>query len=384
MGPAGASVGVCTLATKSFLGRARALALSLRDFHPECRLQVLLADRPDGVLPTSADEPFDLVPIDALENRDAVERMSFYYDAFEFCNGLRGELHAYMWEKTDHAAWLYLDSDVMVTGRLDAIFEELSRCSILLSPHCRSPVPLDAVDPHELNLIRNGTFNSGFLGMRRTPMAKQFLDWFRTRLHWYAFNGHDRELRALKERFVSGLFVDQVWLDLAPLYFDDVAFLEDRGANLAHWNLFERPLRRAEDGGILAAGAPVKFVHFSGWDASEPQRISHYAPMYEQGGGVDATTRELWTELSLRYRDLLGRARDDEARRYAYGYDRYHGGGRISAEDRLRYYHLCKEGNAPPGDPFRSPAALGGSPSARLARSLRRWLERAVGRDARR
>ena len=42
--------------------------------------------------------------------------------------------------------------------------------------------------------------------------------------------------------------------------------------NVAYWNAHERPLERAEDGTVLAAGIPLKFFHFSGYEIDEPWR----------------------------------------------------------------------------------------------------------------
>jgi hypothetical protein len=72
-----------------------------------------------------------------------------------------------------------------------------------------------------------------------------------------------------------GLFVDQKWVDLVPGLFAPVAVLTDPGLNVAYWNLAARPVRR--DGARwTAGGAPLRFVHYSGYDPAYPAEVSKH------------------------------------------------------------------------------------------------------------
>ena len=204
---------VCTIITKSYIPYARTLASTLGEHNPNSKLFVLLADRVDGYFEPSG-EPFHLIHLEYLPEQQVVEKMCFYYTPFELCCALRGMLHEYMFEQTSAQSWLFLDSDIMVFNSLDSVFEQLEQTSILLNPHCTTPVNRKYVEPHERDLLRSGLYNAGFLGLRRTNEARAFISWFKERLASYCFHDYDHYNGGIAGR---GFFVDQLWLNLVPL-----------------------------------------------------------------------------------------------------------------------------------------------------------------------
>ena len=177
---------VCTVITKSYLPYARTLASSLAEHNPDVDLYVLLADKVDGYFDPAL-EPFKFIYLEDLSDTQTVEQMCFYYTPFELCCALRGFIHEYMFEQTNAQKWLFLDSDIMIFNSLDVIFEQLENSSILLTPHRIVPLPIAHVG-YEINFLKNGLYNAGFLGLQRTNISQKFISWFKDRLKSFSFN----------------------------------------------------------------------------------------------------------------------------------------------------------------------------------------------------
>lgn len=325
---------ICTIITKSYLAYARALATSISRNNPDIPLYVLLADKVDRFFDSDL-EPFKLVLLEELPDQQVIERMCFYYTPFELCCALRGFLHQYMLEQTNAQSWLFLDSDIMVFSSLDVIFEQLLKVSILLTPHCRSPIEKEFIYPHETNIISGGLYNAGFLGLNRTEEAQKFIYWFKERLELYSLND-----------FCKRQFVDQMWLNLVPLYFKDVEFCSAPGANLGHWNLFERNLEKNDHGTITADGKPLLFIHFSGWNIDHLQNVSEHAPMYKN------KTPLLWVELGEAYRELLLDSEHIRTKAFPYAFDYFADGEVVTPTIRRVYYDDVLQGKELEDAPF--------------------------------
>jgi len=331
---------VCTIVTKNYLPLARTLASTLAEHNPNSTLFVLLADRVDGYFDPSV-EPFNLIRIEDLPDQELIDKMCFYYNAFELCNALRPFLHEYIMRHLPVESWLYLDSDIMICSSLAKIFQTLKSTSILLTPHRTTPINIKDVVPHELHLLRGGLYNSGFLGLRRTDETKAFISWFKERLILFSFND-----TCNPKFFWRGLFVDQLWLNLVPFYFKDVSWYLDPGANLGHWNLFERKLEKNDYGEITVNGQPLLFIHFSGWDISNTYNISKHAPMYE------GKIFPIWIELANKYREKLLFNGYEKLINLPYAFNHFQNLEPITSDMRHMYYEALNNGVAFEGSPF--------------------------------
>jgi len=329
---------VCTIITKSYLAYARTLAQTLAQYNSQIPLYVLFADETENYFRPDS-ELFHSIYLRDLSEPEIVEQMCFYYTPFELCCALRGHLHEYMYNRTHYDAWLFLDSDIAIYYSLDEIFTQLQTTSILLSPHSRSPFPPEFVTPHETNFLQCGIYNGGFLGLRKTDLSHQFIQWFKNRLARYSFNdvalGHPR-----------GLFVDQLWLNLVPLLFSDTSYISSPGANVGHWNLFDTSLTKDTAGKLTANEKPLLFVHFSGWDINNPEKISSYSLLDRE------RENSLWIELAQIYRQQLLDNGYRETSKYPYKFARFHNGDSISFAMRRLYYHHLEQNIAPQGSPF--------------------------------
>src|SRR5262249_25003094 len=137
---------------------------------------------------------------------------------------------------------------------------------ILLTPHLTAP----RSEP-ELDILRDGAYNLGFIAVRRD--ADAFLKWWQARV-----SEHGRVDRS------KGLVVDQRWIDLVPGMFPGVHIVRDPGYTLAYWNLDSWN------------GGPLYFFHFSGFDPANPKELSRYRDL-KASPNVLALAREYSNEL---------------------------------------------------------------------------------------
>jgi len=140
----------------------------------------------------------------------------------------------------------YLDADLFFFSHPAPIYEELGDQSILIVGH-RFPPHLS--EREQLN----GTYNVGFLSLRKNSIGLQCLEWWRERcLEW------------CYDRPEDGRFADQKYLDDWPVRFQQVVVLQHKGAGLAPWNVTNYTLNLTNDQ-MLVDSQPLVFYHFHGF-----------------------------------------------------------------------------------------------------------------------
>lgn len=323
---------ICTVITKSYLAHARALATSFLNVHPEGTCYVLLADRRDGYF-DPANEPFILIESEELPQYSFINAMAFYYTPFELCNALKPFLHDFLIQRTCLDRWIYLDADILVRNSLDSLFEQLNGTSILLNRHVATPSDSENAHPVETTVLKYGLFNGGVLGLRRSTMTREFVNWFSDRLRRFAFAD-------------GRYFVDQLWLNLVPTFFSETKVCDDPGVNLGFWNLHSRRLTKDASGMIRCNGEPLAFVHYAGWDIERPEVVTRYSPLYND------VIIPVWAELGNTYRNLLLDNGYRTVKHWPYTFDYFDNGEPITLEMRRYYYSLIENGLAPEGSPF--------------------------------
>ena len=178
----------------------------------------------------------------------------------------------------------------------------------MVTPHISGPIP-DELAPTDMDILRSGIYNLGFLALSRCEPVDRFLQWWAKRLREYCYNDAPH-----------GLFVDQRLADFIPSFLPGTRILNHPGYNLAYWNLHERPVTLGGTG-LLAAGEPVSFVHFSGVVPGNPSVFSKHQSRHS----VDSIGAPL-RELLESYLDAL--ARNGQARwsGIPYGFGRFSDG----------------------------------------------------------
>lgn len=161
----------------------------------------------------------------------------------------------------------YFDPDIMFFQSLHDWEERLESFDVILTPHALKPYPEEA-QPNDLDIMRAGTFNLGFIAIRNTENALNLCHWWQRKLF-------DQCVVQLEK----GLFVDQKWIDFVPSFFDKVYIERSPAYNVAYWNLHERSIEKREQV-WLSGGEKMVFFHFSGMPISDIECISKYQTTY--------------------------------------------------------------------------------------------------------
>lgn len=146
----------------------------------------------------------------------------------------------------------YLDPDIYVYSALDEVTGTANRSDVTLTPHQTTPQGVEwLAQATEMESMRFGVYNLGFLSVRATGEGKRVAQWWADRCYRHCTEDSDR-----------GLFTDQKFFDLAPALFDGVKILRHPGYNVATWNLRERDVTLG-DQGPLVNGLPLRFCHYT-------------------------------------------------------------------------------------------------------------------------
>jgi len=274
----------CTIIAKNYLPAARTLIRSIARSDPRLSWIVLVIEPLEGYIDPDK-QPFEILQLPDLQIPD-IQALCMRYTLTELATAVKPRLLKVLFERTGCDSLLYLDPDILVLNSLEPVYDRLGANSILLTPHITRPVA-DGATPSELTHLRCGLYNLGFLGVANTEAAHSMLDWWERHLFESCY---------FKPQ--EGVFVDQKWMDLAPLLFPGVEVVSDPGWNVAFWNLQERHIKLGPQ--LSANGAPLRFFHFSGYDARQPDLISKYQDRFEMRKiGAPAKLVSLYRALLL-------------------------------------------------------------------------------------
>lgn len=252
---------MCTIIAKNYLAHARVLTQSFRALHPEGRVFVLLVDTNNGYF-NPFTEPFELIQVTDL-GLPELSAMIARYDIRELCTAVKPAFLAYLLARFDLPHILYLDPDICCYGSLKGVVTQLETSRAVLTPHLLGPLDETGL-PNEFSILLAGTYNLGFIGLRRDVQVDRFLRWWQERLVHYAhLKPHEWQ------------HFDQKWVDFLPGFVDDVVISRHPGLNVAYWDLPHRFVeRRGEQ--YLVNGEPLIFFHFSGYDPRVPEVLSRH------------------------------------------------------------------------------------------------------------
>lgn len=292
----------CTIASNNYLAFARVLAASYEEHHPGAPVFVCVVDRPHPSI-DYAGLPFTCVFAEEL-GIPRFENFAFRYDVLELNTAVKPFFLAHLRDHHGLDRVLYFDPDILIHDTLTGIEAALERHTALLTPHVTQPLD-NEYNPAERKIIMVGVYNLGFLGIRLDRSTADFLTWWQERLHRYCLiEPHE------------GLFVDQLWMTLAPSYLDDVGVLRDPIYNVAYWNL---PHRHPRDAGSewQVDGRRVGFFHFSGLEVGDLDAISRHQNRLRPG------ERPELLPLFEAYRDRVFTAGHGQLRYLPYGFARF-------------------------------------------------------------
>jgi hypothetical protein len=243
---------IFTICSNNYLAQARVLGESLATHVPEAAFVIVLVDKKSNEIDYTA-IPFEVLPIAFVEPR--IDELANKYDIVELNTCVKPRVFQYFFENRECERITYIDPDIRVYGGFAELERALDSSDMVLTPHILTPIPLDGKKPTENLFLLNGLYNLGFLAVKRSEETGTMLTWWK-----------DRTYAGGYRRPIAGMFVDQLYMNLAPILFSHVAILRDFGYNMAPWNLHERRLDRDGDGGsyLVNGGSKLVFFHFSG------------------------------------------------------------------------------------------------------------------------
>lgn len=278
---------IFTLCSINYLAQAKTLFESLKQTNPHWHFVVGLVDKNVNQVDLSflGSEVLVVETVGIEGFDDMVER----YSIVELITAVKPFYFTYLLKtRPEIQKLVYFDPDIMVFQPLTGLETSLDRHDIILTPHFTKPIQDDRL-PTEKHIFSTGVFNLGFLAVRRSQNARDMLTWWGRKLRTECLLDLSR-----------GYFVDQLWMNLVPAYFDKVFIDKNPGHNMAHWNLHERILTESAIG-YQVNGVPLVFYHFSHFHPGRPEEIAAYHNRYS------FETRPDLRRLFQTYADSLGK-----------------------------------------------------------------------------
>jgi hypothetical protein len=334
-----ASKAMCTIVAKNYIAQARTLCESFSSFHPDCKIYVLIVDDFRGYLTPSA-EAFEIIGLNDLRIPN-LRSFCFKYNVTELCTAAKPFLLEHLAREKAIAQLLYLDPDILVTNPLDHLYNILERSDIVLTPHIETDFPEDGLQPDDGAMFRTGIFNLGFIGIRDSNETRLFLDWWKGKLY-----------NKCAVDFQRGYFVDQKFMDLGSVIFKNVHIEKGVGCNVAYWNLHSRHIEK-KDGTWTCNGGPLYFFHFSGYQQSDPERLTYHVS--KETARHRISDKPEVKKLFLEYRERVDKNDYAAVHSWPYTFATFSNGVPIPYQYRRLYRDNLREMEAY-GDPFESSA----------------------------
>ncbi|MEG6548838.1 hypothetical protein V6C53_01200 [Desulfocurvibacter africanus] len=275
-----------TICSNNYLAQAKTMCDSLLSHNGDYVTVICLCDTFHPKIDYSSFAPHKVIEAASL-NIPCFENMASRYGIIELNTSIKPYAFSYLFDNyPDAGIVLYFDPDIGITAPLKPIEADLEHASILLTPHILFPMDFDGLEPTENLFTQYGVFNLGFLGLKRGKDACELLRWWEKRMENNCYI-----------RLSEGIFVDQLPMNYAPIFFDNVLIAKNPGYNVAPWNLHERRISGSNGSYRVNGNWPLIFYHFSSFKAHN--HISNPAQAYSRGViQKDSAAYELYERYS--------------------------------------------------------------------------------------
>jgi len=255
-----------TICSNNYLGYAKVLARSIKAVEPSSTFLLILCDEQRSGIDYSftGDEI-----IEAASIEPDWHSLTLKYNIVELNTCIKPRVFEYLFLERSLPHAIYLDPDIRVYQPMDFLAEELQQHTILLTPHVSSPIDHDGKGPSENTFLNFGIYNLGFIAVANNSEAHRFLSWWK---------GHT--YRQCYIDVYKGIFTDQLPINLAPIFFNGVEVLLDKGLNMAPWNLHERLLSFNAGHYQVNEETLLLFYHFSCFKPGSPDLPYHFYNRY--------------------------------------------------------------------------------------------------------
>lgn len=310
---------VCNIA---YLPKALVLAESILKFNNK-KLKIYLFDRKQDI---------DFSNIEAelfwIEDLDIpnFEKLAFKYDIVEFSTALKPYLTLTLMK--NYQKVIFFDPDICTYNTVNLILNDLDLNPILLTPHYTTPISNHKKQGwnNDLGMMRFGSFNLGFYGVKNTQQGIDFLEWWSDRC---------MDLCFMESQF--GLSTDQKWVSIAPCFFTDLKVSFNLGYNAAPWNIFERNIQKNNDGTYMVNETyPLVFFHFSNFNKTD---VGYLNELSNYGENLKSSSLFELGEDYLKSQTQ----KEKEVKKIEYTFDYMSGGEYISPTFRRAYASVLSE-----------------------------------------
>ena len=259
---------ILTICSTNYLAQAKTLGDSLREHNPDYHFVIGLVVRWPASLDSTYCAGFEVIPVEQLVIPE-FEDMRSRYNIVELNTAVKPFYMEYLYRRDSKVtSVIYFDPDILILASLSPLEENLRTHNIILTPHCCTYNEDDPTYGYELGMLGTGIYNLGFLATSRSSETFRFLTWWQKRLikYCYYYPG-------------GGIFVDQLWTILAPLYFQFVYVEKNPGYNVCYWNLRERSLTKLNEGYRVNGDHDLLFYHFSSYTPTTPAYLANRLPL---------------------------------------------------------------------------------------------------------
>ncbi|MFA6081592.1 MAG: hypothetical protein WC741_04260 [Patescibacteria group bacterium] len=233
---------------------------------------------------------FKSIPIDKIDTVDNLDFLKFKYNVLELSTAVKPAIFLWLFKKYHYKKILYFDSDILVYRPLNEIIKKLDIFDALVTPHIRENIN-DNKEPNEIDFVKSGYFNAGFLGLKRSNKSIKFLRWWAEKTNKYCYID-----------FNKFYFVDQRWLDYLPIFLD-AYIIKEPGYNVAYFNLHEY-IGKIDTKKIF-------FIHFSGFDKD---KVSVYQRRF------DIKSLREYSQYFKNYYSEINDLSNSKSHKYKYDY----------------------------------------------------------------
>lgn len=296
----------------NYLPKAMALAESVKRHNPDAVFVLCLVER--DVPDVASNFPhFDDVVLAKDAGWENFDAFMFRHSIVEASTAVKPRFLQYLVERfADADKFVYLDPDVLVYSEFVELRALLDDHSIVLAPHLLRPGNIDM----EISSLAHGSYNLGFLAIRRSENSRRFVEWWADRLFRFCYDDKAR-----------GIFTDQKWIDLVPSFFD-AHILKHHGYDFATWSLLGSDLVE-ENGAYVVNGDRLRFIHFSGLDSGTIDKAI--------GWWLTEHNSATFVKLYAEYLAHLERHGQAELGSIRWSYGTYWSGEEISKDVRVAY-----------------------------------------------
>ena len=276
-----------TVCSANHLAHCKTMVQSFLHFNSDYSVYIGLADKVNGRFDIELFSPATILEVEKL-GIEGFEKMANQYNVIELNCAMKVFVAQYIFKKVRPDILVYLDSDIWVHYSFQYFEKLLIQSDILITPHLISPLPDNEFLPLERDILRSGIFNAGFMVLKNTENVNQFLIWWASHMQDECYY-----------QFGEGMGVDQIWINLLPLYFPKVNIITHLGANVAYWNLHERDISLKKEVVWVNEKVPLIFLHISGYQFEHPQVLSRHQTRF------DLTQLPALYSLYLKYTELV-------------------------------------------------------------------------------